>query len=58
MSKRVFKYFLKLSPEQMQRVAEECAPIGPYRLVQVKRTRKTLKVTVRFENGTQKTVIV
>jgi hypothetical protein len=58
MSRRAFKYFLKLSPEQIQRVAEECALLGPYWLVRVKRAGRFTAVTVRFESGRQKTVTV
>jgi len=58
MSRRAFKYFIKLSPEQIQRVSEECARIGSYKLVRVKKRGRSTIVTVRFESGRQKTVTV
>ncbi|MGB6875430.1 MAG: hypothetical protein WBD87_05295 [Candidatus Acidiferrales bacterium] len=42
----------------MRRVLDLCSGVGPYRVVRVERTGETATVTVRFENGEQKTVTV
>lgn len=58
MSKRALKHFVRLRPDQILRVPEECIVIGPYRVVRVYQADGKTTVTVRFKDGKQKKVTV
>lgn len=58
MSRRAFKDFVRLKPDQILRVSEECVGIGPYKVVRVHHAGGTTTVTVRFKGGKQKKVTV
>ncbi len=51
MKRRPFKYFAKLSAEQMRRALDRCSGSGPYTAVRVESAGETATVTVRLESG-------